>query len=123
MLDVKVILGNNIKKLREKLNLSQESFSEKIKISPNALSTLENCKGFTTSETINNICNVFSIPASALFEMDSKYIITNHGNRKETVNDIILMLNSLDDDKLILTANFIQMIGERIVPTSIKQKL
>lgn len=114
MLDVKLILGNNIKKLIEKLNLSQESFSEKIKISPNALSTLENGKGFTTSETINNICNVFSIPTSALFEMDSKYIITKYGTRKEKVSDILLMLANLDDEKLQLTVNFIQILSDKI---------
>lgn len=118
MLDVKVILGNNIRVLREKLNLSQESFSEKIKISPNALSILENGKGFTTSETINNICNEFNIPASALFEMNAKYIRTKHGSRKDTIDNIILMLKTLDDDKINLTANFIQMLNERVILNS-----
>lgn len=112
MIDVKVIFGNNIKKLRTKLNLNQEQFSEKISIASTTLSIIESGKGFTTSETINNICNEFKIYPSLLFEGDSKDIISNYGSRKEVVKDISLMLNNLDDDKLKLAVNFIQMLGD-----------
>lgn len=112
MIDVKVIFGNNIKKLRTKLDLNQEQFSEKISIASTTLSIIESGKGFTTSETINNICNEFKIYPSLLFESDSKDIISNYGSRKEVVKDISLMLNNLDDDKLKLAVNFIQMLGD-----------
>lgn len=123
MIDVKVIFGINVKKLRNKLNLSQDQFSEKISIAPTTLSIIESGKGFTTAYTINKVCNTFNLPASSLFETDSRYIVTKYGNINETVNDIILKLYTLDDDKLILTANFIQMLSNDLIETIVKQKL
>ena len=46
-----------------------------------------------------------------------------YGNKKEIVDDIKLLLNTLDYDKLKLTVNFIQMLGENTSITSIKSKL
>ena len=74
MYDIKIIFGSNVRKLRNKLNLSQDQFSEKIAIGPTTLSVIESGKSFTTSDTINNICTTFNIQASYLFEIDSRYI-------------------------------------------------
>ena len=43
-----------------------------------------------------------------------------YGNKKEIVDDIKLLLNTLDYDKLKLTVNFIQMLGENTSVASIK---
>ena len=83
MYDIKIIFGSNVRKLRNKLNLSQDQFSEKIAIGPTTLSVIESGKSFTTSDTINNICTTFNIPASYLFEIDSRYITNEYGNKKE----------------------------------------
>lgn len=123
MYDIKIIFGSNVRKLRNKLNLSQDQFSEKIAIGPTTLSVIESGKSFTTSDTINNICTTFNIPASYLFEIDSRYITNEYGNKKEIVDDIKLLLNTLDYDKLKLTVNFIQMLGENTSVASIKSKL
>ncbi len=107
MYDIKIIFGSNVRKLRNKLNLSQDQFSEKIAIGPTTLSVIESGKSFTTSDTINNICTTFNIPASYLFEIDSRYITNEYGNKKEIVDDIKLLLNTLDYDKLKLIVNIL----------------
>ncbi len=121
MADIKIIFGNNVKKLRKKLNLSQDQFSEKIDIAPTTLSTIESGKAFTTADTINKICNTFCINPLALFEHNSNYIIKEYGKRRETVNDIIFMLNNLDDDKLKFTANFIQLLNDNNIDVIYKK--
>lgn len=121
MVDVKLIFGNNIKLLRQNLNLSQELFCEKIEVSTATLSSIESGKNFTTSETINNICNTFSVSASVLFEADSNFLLNSFGKRKQVVSDISLMLNNLDDDKLFLCANIIQMLSDSNINVEYKK--
>lgn len=55
------LINNRIKRLRIKLNLTQEVFSEKIGISVHGLSNLERNKYQPTAETIDTICKAFKI--------------------------------------------------------------
>lgn len=113
MLDIKIILGINVKALRESLHLSQEDFGEIIDIGPTAISTIETGKSFTTSETLDKICTAFKIPPHALFELDSHYIKTDYTDRKESVNDINILLNNLDGSKIRLVTEFLQVLSDK----------
>ena len=55
------LINNGIKKLRTRLKLTQEDFSEKIGISVHGLSNLERNKYQPTAETIDLICKNFGI--------------------------------------------------------------
>lgn len=113
MINIKAILGKNIKRLREKNKMTQDEFSEKIKLSSQAVSLIEAGKYFTTAETLDNICNHFNVPPSALFDLDSDYIQSNYSSRSEVVKDINLLLNNLNDNKLRNAVEYIQSLNNK----------
>ena len=53
-----IILGQNIREIRTNLNLTQDEFSEKLDITPNHLSKIENGNVGVTVDTIINICKI-----------------------------------------------------------------
>jgi len=71
-MDLKIILGKNIKKYRMLKGFSQEAFSEKIEISQQTLSRIECGKNFVTAETLEKILSILSVKISDLFTTDSE---------------------------------------------------
>ena len=74
------LITNGIKRLREKLGLKQEDFSEKINLTPQGLSNIERNRYQPKPETIDKICEVFNIhPVDLLMEypddMETKELI------------------------------------------------
>jgi len=67
MIDIKKILGENLKNYRKLLNLSQEELSEKLNISVNHLSYIETGKRFISSDLLEKIYEEMNINPSALF--------------------------------------------------------
>lgn len=59
-------IGQAIKTLRLKNNLTQTQLAEKCGMSTNAVSMLENGKTFPPKPTIERMCEVFGIPQSYL---------------------------------------------------------
>lgn len=59
-------LGNAIRVLRKKKNVSQKKLAEMCDISANALCNIESGKSFPGKETINKICEALQIPESYL---------------------------------------------------------
>ncbi len=59
-------LGNAIKVLRKKKNISQRELAEMCNISANAMCNIESGKSFPGKETINKICESLQIPESYL---------------------------------------------------------
>lgn len=66
-MDIKKILGENIRNYRKKENLNQEELAEKLNISSKHLSNIEIGKKFVTSELLENISKVLNVSPSALF--------------------------------------------------------
>lgn len=66
-LNVRKILGDNVKYYRKKMGLSQEQLSEILEISPNHLSVIETGGKFVTSRLLEKMVFVFKIPPSLLF--------------------------------------------------------
>lgn len=120
MINIKVILGKNIKRLREKTGMTQDELSEKIKLSSQAVSLLESGKYFTTADTLDNLCNCFNVHPSVLFELDANYIETNYSSRSEVVKDINLLLNNLNDNKLRNAIEYIQSLNNKNLEISYK---
>lgn len=63
-----LILGQNIRELRISLNLTQDEFSEKLNISPNHLSKIENGNVGITVDTIINVCEIANCSPTTLFK-------------------------------------------------------
>ena len=87
------LINQNIKNLRQKYNLTQEEFSEKVGISIQGLSNIERNRYQPTAETIDKICNTFNIhPCELLFEDDK--------NSDEMISNITGLLKNCSKRKL-----------------------
>lgn len=63
-------LGRKIKYYREKMGLTQEELSEKLSINFRSLSLIERGVNFVSSKTLENLCKVFKIKPSSLFDFN-----------------------------------------------------
>lgn len=64
--EINVIIGDNIKREREKIGLTQERFSELIGINTKSLSTVECGTGGISLTTLQKICKVLAISSDAI---------------------------------------------------------
>ena len=68
--ELRRILGNNIKRCRQKNNLSQLALAEKVDISTNFLSDIERCKAWVSPNTLVKLAAVLDIEPYELFKAD-----------------------------------------------------
>ena len=71
--DIKEIFGKNLRREREKRNLSQEKFAELIDIGIPALSKLECGKSYPKTQTLQKIIDVFKISPHVLYVTDDDF--------------------------------------------------
>lgn len=101
-------MGNRIKEQRKKLKLTRESFSEKINISPQFLSDIENGKKGMSIETLYKICNTFNISADYLLfgnllisnSENSIYNLLKDNAYYDDIENILISLNNITKTKL-----------------------
>lgn len=70
-MNIKEIVGNNLRALRNAANLSNQDFSEKLNKDTSTVSRYETGQREMDYETILNVCQVLSITPNNLF----KYLI------------------------------------------------
>src|SRR5437867_13171474 len=70
--DVKEVIGNNIKKMREIAGISQEVFAEKLGISRATLSAIENGHVAIDSTKLLQIAQILGRPVSDFFEQKAE---------------------------------------------------
>lgn len=104
--DFNLVVGLRIREIREALNLTRASFSEKCNISESFLTAVENGQKSITSKTIYKICTAFNISAD--------YLIRGNKENFET-DSIIELLHSLDsisrESALIILREFVHAIS------------
>lgn len=88
----KSLLGGNIRKIRKRINMTQDAFSEKIGIEPSSLSNIENGKSFPSTLTIIQIQKQFNIRPDEIFDLEL-------ADMNSIEKDISLRLQNLDDNK------------------------
>ena len=87
------LINSNIKALRQKHNLTQEEFSEKIGISLQGLSNIERNRYQPTAETVDKICKTFDITPVEL-------LIATAETNKEMIKNIEILLSGCSQRKL-----------------------
>lgn len=70
MQDIKEIFGKNVQKFRRRLNMTQEQLAEALNVSQAFLANIERGKRGISMENIETIAHCFSVPYSALFEIE-----------------------------------------------------
>lgn len=68
MENLNIVIGTNIRNLRKLNGLTQEELAKKINYSNKAISRWESGEVIPDVETINNMCEVFNVPISTMFE-------------------------------------------------------
>lgn len=63
-------IGNQIKKYRQKLNLSQEELADKIFVTRQTISNWENDKNYPDIKSISLLCNLFDVSLDQFIEGD-----------------------------------------------------
>ena len=86
-------LGENIRRIRKRIRLTQDAFSEKIGIEPSSLSNIENGKSFPSALTLIQIQQQFNISPDEIF--DTEYL--KSANEIET--DIQNKINNMNIEK------------------------
>jgi transcriptional regulator with XRE-family HTH domain len=69
--ELRGILSNNIKRCRQKNNLSQLALAEKLDISTNFLSDIERCKAWLSPTTLVKLASVLDVEPYELFKADA----------------------------------------------------
>ena len=82
--------GTNIKRIREKQNITQEGLAKRIGVSRQAVCMWETGKRELKGTTLNKIAQIFSVPVSEILREDTiKLSLTGKGdNIKETLMSI-----------------------------------
>ena len=63
-------IGNQVKKYRESLNLSQEELADKIFVTRQTISNWENNKNYPDIKSISLMCNLFNVSLNQFIEGD-----------------------------------------------------
>ena len=63
-------IGNQIKKYRENLNLSQEELADKVFVTRQSISNWENNKNYPDIKSISLLCNLFGVSLDQFIEGD-----------------------------------------------------
>ena len=101
---LKLLLGIKIKEQRNRLNLTQEDFSELIGISQRQVSLIELGKSFPKPITLVKISKVFSCSVSDLFNFELNI------DEKELKENVHNLVNRLTYEKL----KILYVIGNNI---------
>lgn len=89
-------LGYNVKRLREILGVKQEDLAERMHLTQQSVSKLEN-KEDLDNETLEKIANAMNIPADAIKNFTDEgtvHIISNTFSENVSVNDYAASINN-----------------------------
>lgn len=104
------LIMNKIKMFRESMKLSQEKMAQKLNISQQAYSNLENNPDIMTVQRLKKLSEILDVPASVLLDFDSiKGSFTNVIVPKE------IQVNRLDFPEAKVYENHIRDLNEQIV--------
>lgn len=92
-MSIKKELGEKIRILRKKKNLTQEQLSEIIGINPRNLAAIEKGENFIKSETFDKLLNALDVTTEEIFAND--YLL----NTDEIINRIYNYINQIKNDK------------------------
>ena len=70
-------ISNNIRKVRELRNFTQEYMAHALSMSQNNYSKIERGKTKPTLDILEKICNIFGVPLTKLIEFDAEKTIFN----------------------------------------------
>jgi len=90
---IKKKLGKRIAELRNRLNISQETLSEKLDINQKSLSKIETGQNFLKAETLEKLLPALGVTCSELFDFD------HLAPSENLLNDIQKYIDTIKNDQ------------------------
>lgn len=103
MSNIKKLLGEKIRFLRNKNGITQETFAEMVGISPRSVSFIENGKNYPSAETLALICEILKIEPYKLF------IFQKQKSLNEIKNALIDKISN-DDDFALFVYDYVKEV-------------
>lgn len=94
----KELFGENLKYFRKQNKITQEELSEKLNITPQHLSRIENGKSFVTAELLDDLCRLFNITPASFFYTTQEFALAQ--NQTEDSFNIISKIETTIDEEL-----------------------
>lgn len=94
-MDLKVLFGQKLKKLRIERGLTQEALAEKVNLNPRQISKIETGEHLPSASTIEKFCEVLNILPQELFSFNTK----NQSIRNRELQLIKQVQNLIKDEK------------------------
>ena len=103
-MDVKKILGNNVKKYRKLFGYTQMQLAELLDIEQKHVSFIESGNSFPSAALITKIAEKFDIPPKNLFDFEP------YPSIEQLKQNIIYMVNNLSDADVDKIHNYVSYI-------------
>ena len=102
-MNIKELLGKNIKEKRLSQHLTQEQLAEKIGISPKSLSQIELGNNFISADNLDQICSALNVQAKNLFDFEDEnskekieYVINKLKHNSSLLNKIYKIISIIE---------------------------
>jgi len=92
-MNIKKILGDNIRYYRKEIGLTQETLSKKLNITAKHLSNIESGHKFVSAEILQKIIIVLGVKPSALF-----YSKDNKGIEHPDISEIDILIDEFSNE-------------------------
>lgn len=94
-MNIKEIVGNNIKYYKNKLNLTSAQLAEKLGVAKSAITAWEQAISMPKAETIFDLCQIFNITPSQLYSESPELVWTQYKNTFPIAKQKIPLLGSI----------------------------
>ncbi len=102
MSNIKNLFGKKVKECRKKRNMTQADLAEATGVDDKHISCIENGKNFPSADLIDRLADALKVEPKDFFEF---YHLQNE---KDLKSDILSMVNTLNNDELVLTYKYIR---------------
>ena len=110
-MDIKQIVGRNVKLFRKSINMTQEELAELLGVKFQAISSIECGKNFVTDSTLNKLCKIFNKHPQDFFTGD---IVNKSSEKSEYVLMISEIIKELDEASLKYIYKICKIFNEKI---------
>lgn len=108
-------IGKNIKKIRRFKEITQEELSEKLAMSVQAYSKLENGETRLDTDRLEQIAQILGVSAQEILDLEHKNLIFGQLNNLDNSQNNTINLNSENQKLINLFEKTIQEKGEEIL--------
>lgn len=103
-MDAKKLLGQRVKELRKKKNLTQEQLSEKMNVYQKQIGNIETGTTFTTMTNLEKLAEILGVEIKDLFDFGY------NKSSQDLIQDINSMLNSATEKEVQLVYKIVKDI-------------